>query len=237
MAGSLAVMGIAGSAAVLMGWLPSWPALTQDTIAVAEVLPYMQAIKENEPLLYERIETSVIRDQLDGVPADRVRANAKALVQSYVADKTKLLPDQLTYELYVLTRDQLAYLGERQEFETCKTLALGRTNEDLDGKLSAELVERANSSIARVVATKANAETVKMPAEEFSQFASHAFGEALQTTGIPADEIDAILAGSGDAAKTCKLMKAFFDAILSQPIGVAASALRSLADGERAQTR
>ena len=236
-AAAFAVAGIAGSTAVLGGFLPSWSVLTQEQVTAAQILPYMEAIKLDEPSLYERIETSVIRDQLDGMSAGRVRANAKALVQSYVADKTKFLPDQLTYELFVTTRDQLAYLGEHAEYETCANLALGRVNGDLDAKLSAELVERADNNTMRVITAKVDEEAAKMPAEEFAQLAARAFGDALQATGIPADEVDTLLAGKGDAAKTCKLMKAFFDAILAQPVGVAAAAFRALASGERAPAR
>lgn len=234
---SLAVFGIAGSMAALNGWLPSLPALTQEQIAVENILPYMQAIKKNEPALYERIETSVIRDQQDGISADRVRANAKVLVLSYVADKTMFLPDQLTYELYVTTRDALAYLGGRGEAQSCAGLALGRIDGELDAKLSPELIERSDTNIARVIATKSDPQASKMPAEEFSQLASRSFAEASQSTGILPDEVETILAGTGDAAKTCKLMKAFFDAVLAQPVEVAAAALRTLASGERAPTR
>ncbi|MEQ1866272.1 MAG: hypothetical protein ABL996_16665 [Micropepsaceae bacterium] len=231
-----AAFGIVASWAVLNGWLSSL-ALSQQPIAAADVSPYMQAIKANEPALYERIETSVIRDQADGVPVDRVRANAKVLVLSYVADKTMFLPDQLTYELYVTTRDQLAFLGERGEHRACADLALGRINGELDAKLSPELIERSNTNIVRVIGTKPDPQAPKMPAEEFSQLASRSFADASQTTGILPDEVETILAGAGDPAKTCKLMKAFFDAILAQPVDVAAAALRTLASGERAPTR
>jgi hypothetical protein len=235
LAAVFAVVGIAGGSAVLGGWMPSWSTFTEEPIAVADILPYMQAIKTHEPALYERIETSVIRDHSDGMSADRARANATALVRSYVADKTVFLPDQLTYELYATTRDELAYLGEHQEFDECAGLALGRPNADLDTKLSAELVERSNNNTARVIATKSEVDGVKvpegakMPAEEFSQLASRSFAEAVQATGIPADEVDTLLAGKGDAAKTCKLMKAFLDGMLAQPVGVAAAAFRTMA--------
>jgi hypothetical protein len=231
-----ALLGVAGSWAIINGWLSPF-ALSQEPIAVADVSPYMPAIKANEPALYERIETSVIRDQADGVPLDRVRANAKVLVLSYVADKTMFLPDQLTYELYVTIRDQLVFLGERGEHQVCADLALGRINGDLDAKLSPELVERSNTNIVRVIGTKPDRQAPKMPAEEFSQLASRSFADASQTAGILPDEVETILAGTGDPAKTCKLMKAFFDAILAQPVEVAAAALRTLASGERAPTR
>ena len=233
---SFAVLGAAGSWAALNGWVPSF-ALSQEQVAVAGVLPYMQTIEANEPALYERIETSVIRDRQDGMTADRVRANAKVLVLSYVADKTMFLPDQLTYELYVTTRDQLAFLGGRGENQPCAGLALGRIDGNLDAKLSPELVERSNTNIARVIAAKPDPQAPKMPAEEFSQLASRSFAEASQSTGILPDEVETILAGTGDPAKTCKLMKAFFDAILAQPVDVAAAALRTLASGERAPAR
>ncbi len=231
-----AAFGLVGGWAALNGWLPSFT-LSQEQVAVAGIAPYMQEIKKNEPALYERIETSVIRDQLDGIPADRVRANAKVLVLSYVADKTVFLPDQLTYELYVTVRDELTFLGERGEHQACADLALGRIDGGLDAKLNPEMVERSNTNIARVIVTKSDLQAPKMPAEEFSQLASRSFAEASQSTGILPDEVETILAGTGDPAKTCKLMKAFFDAILAQPVAVAAAALRTLASGERSPNR
>jgi hypothetical protein len=72
-----------------------------------------------------------------------------------------------------------------------------------------------------------------MPAEEFSQLATSAFAEATQRTGVAAEEVDTLLGGAGDPAKTCKLMKAFFDALLAHPVEVAASALRTMGSGAR----
>lgn len=236
-AGAGAVLGIVGSAAVIGGWIPSGFGWTDDRVAVNDVLPYMQLIEAHEPALYERIETSVIRDQNDGVPAAQVQANAKALVMSYVADKTTFLPDQLTYEIFATTRDQLAHLADRQDYQACTDLALGRARGDLDSRLSSELVERGNNNTARVITTKPDQAAPKMPAEEFTQLAARSFTEASQATGIPAEEVDDLLAGSGDPAKTCKLMKAFFDSILAQPVEVAASALRTMASGERSPTQ
>lgn len=227
---------------VLAGGMLSQPSAS-GPIAVGDVLPYMQLIKDREPLLYERIETSVIRDQEDGVSADQIRANAKSLVMSFVADAASKLPDDLTYELYATLRDQLAYLGDHTEFQACSELALGRARGDIDAKLSKELIDRSNNNTVRVVTAlseerkrKTPTEFKKMPAEEFAQLAASSFAEASQTSGVPPEDVDNILAGSGDASKTCKLMKAFFDAILAQPVDVAASALRTLATGERAST-
>jgi hypothetical protein len=112
-------------------------------------------------------------------------------------------------------------------------LALGRFKGDIDGALSADLVERNNNNILRVFSAAPVVDARTMPAEEFAQLAASAFGEASQVTGIPPEEVDMLLTGEGDAAKTCKLMKAFFDALLAQPMGVAAAALRTLASGER----
>lgn len=231
------VVGIVGGTALLdQGWFAGGG----EKVPVDQVLPYMQLIKANEPELYERIETSVIRDQEDGMSADQVRANARSLVMSFVADAAGNLPDDLTYELYATTRDQLAYLSAHEENATCADLALGRAKGDLDAKLSKELVERSNNNTLRVISTLAEqkkrpapAQFAKMPAEEFAQVASRSFAEASHASGVPPEDVDNILAGAGDPAKTCKLMKAFFDAILAQPVDVAASALRTLASGER----
>ncbi len=237
-AGIGAALGMLGSAAVIGGWIPSGFGWVEERVAVDNVLPYMQVIKTHEPALYERIETSVIRDQNDGIAPAQVRANAKALVVSYVADKTTSLPDQLTYELFATTRDQLAYLADRQDYQACADLALGRSRGDLDSKLTPELIERGNNNTTRVIAAKIGQEAPqKMPAEEFTQLAARSFADASQATGIPAEEVDGLLGGSGDAAKTCKVMKAFFDSLLAQPVEVAASALRAMSSGERSPTR
>jgi hypothetical protein len=228
-----AVLGIVGGTALLGDRAPAWLPWSEVQVAVDDVLPYMKLIKERDAALYERIETSVIRDQEDGISAPQVRANAAALVSSYVADKAMSLPDNLTYELFAATRDQMAYLMERRDFEACADLALGRSNAGVERKLSSELLEQRANTTMRVIATPAAVEAPRMPAEEFRLLTSQAFAQASQMTGIAPDEIDALLAGSGDAAKTCRLMKAFFDAILAQPVDVAAATLRTMVEGER----
>jgi len=204
-----------------------------EVVAVDDALPYMQLIKAREPGLYERIETSVIRDQEEGMSPERVRANAASLVMSFVSDKSVFLSDDLTYDLAATTRDQLAYLGDRGDHQTCSEVALGRAKGDLDARLSADLVERGFSNTARVLAAPTNQDAPRMPAEEFRQLATRAFADASQKSGVPPEDVDNILAGSGDAVKTCKLMKAFYDALLAQPVEVAASALRTMTSGER----
>jgi hypothetical protein len=225
-----AILGIAASAGVIGGWGSGL--FAGERIAVDEVLPYMGAIKGREPALYERIETSVIRDQQDGLSAETVRANAKALVSSYVADKVARLPDDLTYELYATMRDMLAYLDERADHATCADFALGRFKGDIDAALSPDLVERNKNNTLRAISAEPVDDAHKMPAEEFAQLAATAFAQASQVTGIPPEEVDVLLSGEGDPPKTCKLMKAFFDSVLAQPVDVAAAALRTLASGE-----
>jgi hypothetical protein len=236
-AGAGAAFGGLVSIAVIGGWIPALLNWTEPKVPVEQVLPYMQLIKQHEPALYERIETSIIRDQDDGLASEQVRANARALVISYVADKTTSLPDQLTYDLFATTRDQMAYLAEHRDYEACADLALGRAKGDIDSRLSPELIERGDTTTARVISTPADPSVVKMPAEEFAQLASRSFAEASQLTGIPPEEVDVLLSGSGEPTKACKLMKAFFDALLAQPVNVAASALRALSSGERSPTQ
>jgi hypothetical protein len=223
-----AVLGGLGGAAVIADWRAM---LAADQVAVGEVLPYMAAIKAREPALYERVETSIIRDQAEGKSAEDVRANAKALVSSYVADKIAFLSDELTYELYATTRDILGYLEERQDFETCAGVALGRFKGDLDVRLSPDLVQRNDNTTLRVISADPQTNAVRMPAEQFAQFASNAFAQATQIVGIGPEEVETLLSGEGDPEKTCKLMKAFIDTLLAQPVNVAASALRTLAAG------
>ena len=223
-----ALLGGLGGGAVIADW---GAVFSGGPVAVDEVLPYMEAVKAREPALYERIETSIIRDRADGKSAEEIRANAKALVSSYVADKIAFLSDQLTYELYATTRDILGYLEERGDYATCADVALGRFKGDLDPRLSAELVQRNDNTTLRVIDAKPQPDAVRMPAEEFAQLASNAFAQATQIIGVAPDEVETLLSGEGDPEKTCKLMKAFIDTLLAQPVGVAASALRTLAAG------
>ena len=208
-----------------------------ERVPVAQVLPVMNEIRAREPRLYERLETSILRDQEDGKSADVVRANAKGLLASYVADKAGFLPDDLTYEMFATMRDTLAYLAERKEFETCSQYALGRLKEDIDTKLSPELVERNSATTMRVLATPRDESVLRMNAEQFAQLTATAFADASQATGIPPEEVDGLLGGAGDASKTCRIMKAFFDAVLAQPVESAAAAFRTLSQGERGSLR
>lgn len=225
-----AIIGALGSSAVVGGWATALFG-TSDRVAINEVLPYMGAIKTHDERLYERIETSIIRDQQDGKSAQEVRINAKALVSSYVADKIPFLPDDLTYELYATTRDILAYLKEHDDHTACADIALGRFKGDLDTKLNPELIERNDTTTLRVIAAKPNSNATKMPAEQFTQLATDAFAEASQINGVAPEDVEKLLAGEGDPVKTCKLMKSFIDVILTQPVEVAAAALRTLASG------
>ena len=204
-----------------------------ERVPVAQVLPLMNEIRVREPQLYERLETSILRDQQEGRSAEVVRANAKGLLNSFVSDKAAFLPDDLTYELFAAMRDTLAYLAERKEFESCATYALGRLREDIDAKLSPELVERNSAATMRVLAAERDEAAERMSADQFAQLTAAAFADASQATGIPPEEVDALLSGNGDASKTCRIMKAFFDAVLAQPVGAAAAAFRTLSQGER----
>lgn len=223
------------AAVVALAVIGDWAAALRpaEPVSVANVLPYIGAIKEREPALYERIETSVIRDGQDGKDPAEIRANARSLVTSYVADKIAFLPDDLTYEIFATTRDTLSYLAVKREFEACADLGLSRGHRDIDPLLSPELAERSNNNILRVIAAEPNREAPRMPAEEFTQLTSRAFADASQATGIPPEEVDALLGGTGDPAKTCRVMKSFFDSILSKPVDLAATALRTLSSGER----
>lgn len=223
------ILGALGGAAIVGDWGSGL--FGREQVAVDTVLPYMADIRASEPLLYERIETSIVRDQADGKSVEEIRTNARALVSSYVADKIAFLPNDLTYELYATTRDILAYLEEHEKFEACANLALGRFKGDLDPHLSRELVDRNNNTIRRVIIARPLKDPVKMPAEDFRVLASNAFAQASQITGIAPEDVEAVLSGEGDHHKTCKLMKAFIDALLAQPVEVAASALRTLASG------
>jgi hypothetical protein len=230
-----ALIGTVAGYGLVADWFTG--AAWNERVPVAQVLPLMSEIRAREPRLYERLETSILRDQEEGKPAEVVRANAKGLLTSYVADKAGFLPDDLTYELFATMRDTLAFLAERKEFETCAQYALGRLKEDIDTKLSPELVERNGATTMRVLAAPRDETVLRMSAEQFGQLTATAFADASQATGIPPEEVDALLAGAGDASKTCRIMKAFFDAVLAQPVGSAAAAFRTLSQGERGSFR
>lgn len=218
-----------------LGTVNDWfsGAAWNERVPVAQVMPLMNEIRARDPGLYERLETSILRDQQEGKPPEVVRANAKGQLASYVADKTAFLSDDLTYELFAAMRDTLAYLGERGEFEVCAAYALNRFDQDIDAKLSPELIERTNATTMRVLSADRDEAAPRMTGEQFSQLTAQAFADASQATGIPPEELDGLLSGSGDPAKTCRLMKAFFDAVLARPISAAAAALRTLSQGER----
>jgi hypothetical protein len=201
---------------------------------VEAVIPYMKAFNLHEPVFFERLQTLIERDRQDGRSEEEVRVNAMSLALSYVADKAALLPDSLVYEHYSFIRDELAHFGATREFEACADISLGRIRGDLDGKLSPELRERHNTIVLRIIETLANPDAPRMSAEQFAVLAAQSFAAASQTVGIPANEVDSLLSGSGDPAQVCKLMKGFFDELLAQPIDISASALRQLAAGERA---
>lgn len=230
-----ALIGVVGGYGMVADWFTG--AAWNDRVPVAQVLPLMNEIRAREPRLYERLETSILRDQEEGKSAEVVRANAKGLLVSYVADKAGYLPDDLTYELFAAMRDTLAFLAERKQFETCAQYALGRLKEDIDTKLSPEMIERNSATTMRVLAAPRDETALRMSTEQFAQLTATAFADASQATGIPPEEVDALLGGAGDASKTCRIMKAFFDAMLAQPVGSAAAAFRTLSQGERGSFR
>ena len=227
-----ALLGAGISASVINGW-PGSVFASDERVPVTQVLPYMAALYKHEPQLYERVETLILRDRQDGRSEEDVRSNAMAQTLSFVADKASQLPDDLIYELYSFTRDELAYLAQTKEFDTCSDLALGRIRGDIEGKLSAELVERYRAIVVRIIATPGKPDLPKMGAEPFSAMIAQAFALASQSTGIAPNELETLLAGTGSPEKVCKLMKNFFDTILAQPVDVAATGLRVLAAGER----
>jgi hypothetical protein len=62
---------------------------------------------------------------------------------------------------------------------------------------------------------------------------SRAFANATEVARIEPNEIEVLLSGAGEPEKTCRLMKVFFDAMLTQSVETVAPALRVLAAGER----
>lgn len=210
-------------------------------VPVDRVTPYMAALKRHkdesrndpESALYERISTLIERDRDDGRSEDEVRSNAMSQTLSYVADKATVLPDDLVYEFYSFTRDQLVYLAQQKDFDACSDVAMGRIRGDIESRLSNDLIDRYHSIVVRIIEVRSDTPPEKMAAEPFSVMASQSFATASEATGIPPNEIEELLAGRGDAQKVCKLMKGFFDAMLGQPVEQAGPALRALSAGER----
>jgi hypothetical protein len=234
------VLGLLISISVITDWPARiWPSGAR--VPVDQVTPYMAALKRHrdenrndpEAALYERISTLIERDREDGRSEDEVRFNAMSQTLSYVADKAAILPDDLVYEFYSMTRDQLVYLAQQKDFDTCSDVGMGRVRGDIELKLSNDLVDRYRSVVVRVIEAHSDTPPEKMGAEPFSVMASQSFATASEATGIPPNEIEELLAGRGDEQKVCKLMKGFFDAMLSQPVEQAGPALRALSAGER----
>ncbi|MEQ1753709.1 MAG: hypothetical protein ABL973_06215 [Micropepsaceae bacterium] len=226
-----AVLGALVSFMIIADW-PIRLFRSGEQVQIELVTPYMAALRAHEPQLYERVLTLADRDQQDGRSADEIRTNAMTQVLSYVADKVPQLPDDVVYEFYSFSRDELAYLAQANEFEVCADISLGRIRGDIDSKLSSELVDRYHTIVVRIIGTTANPNAARLASEPFSVMASQAFAIASQNTGIAPNEIDTLLAGQGEPQKVCKLMKNFFDAMLAQPVEAAGPALRALASGE-----
>jgi hypothetical protein len=232
----LAAAGGLAGLAVSLSLITGWPASLMGPGTpepLATVLPYISAFEKKDPAMFERLVTLIQRDQQDGRSREDVRSNARALAMSYAADRTPMLPDDLVYELYTFTRDELAFLDRTGNHKICADVALGRIRGDIDTFLSPELSERFTVIMRRIVMSPVSANAPRMGAEPFTVMASQAFAAASQATGIPPNEIDPVLAGSAEPAKACRLMKGFFDAMLSHPVTEAASALRQMASGER----
>jgi hypothetical protein len=237
-AGGSAAIGVLLSLMVLSGW-PMSMLRVEERVPVDGVTPYMMALKPGstprptEDALYERLVTLVLRDREDGRSEAQVRFNAVSQVMSYAADKISLMPDDIVHSYYVFTRDELGYLGKQKDFEVCADIALGRIRGDIEDRLSPELVERQRAVISRIIATPADPSVGRLAQEPFQVMVSRAFADATQVANIEPNEIEVLLSGAGEPEKICRLMKVFFDAMLTQPVETVAPALRALAAGER----
>jgi hypothetical protein len=237
-AGGGAVIGVLLSLMVISGW-PMSLLRVEVRVPVDEVTPYMLALKPgstprpSEDALYERLVTLVLRDREDGRSEAQVRFNAVSQVMSYAADKISLMPDDIVHTYYVFTRDELGHLGRQKDFEACADVALGRIRGDIEDRLSPDLVERQRSVITRIIATPADPGVGRLAQELFQVMVSKAFANATQVAKIEPNEIEVLLSGAGEPEKVCRLMKVFFDAMLTQPVETVAPALRALAAGER----
>lgn len=237
-AGGGALFGVLLSLMVISDW-PMSLLRIEARVPVDEVTPYMMALKPGstprptEDALYERLVTLVLRDREDGRSEAQVRFNAVSQVMSYAADKISFMPDDVVHAYYVFTRDELGYLGKQKDFEACADVALGRIRGDIEERLSPDLVERQRAVITRIIATPADPAAGRLAQEPFQVMVSKAFADASQVAKIEPNEIEILLSGAGEPEKVCRLMKVFFDAMLTQPVETVAPALRALAAGER----
>lgn len=241
-----AIGGLAGGAVAFMV-ITGWPGSLfrfSDRVPINAVTPYMEAfkpigrIRPVEDALYERLVTLVQRDREEGRSEDDVRRNAVSQVLSQAADKVASMPDSIVRDYYALQRDTLAYLDGKPDHEACRDVALGRIRGDIEERMSAELAGRQQALVVTIIGTPADLNATRLAQEPFQLLAAQAFALASQSSGVSPNEIELLLAGGGDAAsgaagKTCRLMKTFFDIILSQPLEVVGPALRSMAAGER----
>lgn len=237
-AGGGALAGVLISLMVITGW-PMSVLRVEQRVPVDQVTPYMQALRPGstprptEDALYERLVTLILRDREDGRSEAQVRFNALSQILSYAADKISFMPDDVVHAYYVFTRDQLGYLGRERDFEACADVALGRIRGDMEERLSPDLVDRQRAIITRIIATAPDPNVPRLAQEPFQIMVSRAFAGATEIANIEPAEVEVLLSGAGEPEKVCRLMKVFFDAILTQPVESVAPALRALAAGER----
>lgn len=238
--------GVVGGVMAFMA-ITGWPGSLfrfSQPVPINAVTPYMEAfkpigrIRPVEDALYERLVTLVQRDREEGRSEDEVRRNAVSQVLSQAADKVASMPDGIVRDYYALQRDTLSYLDGKPDHEACRDVALGRIRGDIEERMSAELVGRQQALMVTIIATPADPAASRLAQEPFQLLAAQAFALASQSSGVSPNEIELLLAGGGDAAsgaaaKTCRLMKSFFEIILSQPLEVVGPALRAMAAGER----
>lgn len=237
-AGGGAVAGILVSLMVITGW-PMSMLRIEERVPVDQVTPYMVALKPGsaarptEDALYERLVTLIMRDREDGRSEAQVRFNTLSQIMSYAADKISVMPDDVVHAYYVFTRDQLGYLGKQRDFEACADVALGRIRGDIEERLSPELVDRQRIVITKIIATPPDPNVSRLAQEPFQVMVSKAFANATEIARIEPAEVEILLSGAGEPEKVCRLMKVFFDAMLTQPVETVSPALRALAAGER----
>lgn len=237
-AGGGALAGALVSLMVITGW-PMSMLRIEERVPVDQVTPYMVALKPGrvarptEDALYERLVTLILRDREDGRSEAQVRFNTLSQIMSYAADKISVMPDDIVHAYYVFTRDQLGYLGKQKDFDACADVALGRIRGDMEERLSPDLVDRQHAILTKIIATSPDLSVSRLAQEPFQIMVSKAFANATEIARIEPAEVEVLLSGAGEPEKVCRLMKVFFDAMLTQPVETVAPALRAMAAGER----
>lgn len=199
----------------------------------ADPADYIVGLKTENPALYKKVKASLRADLKAGKPLNVAISNARDLLDDYIERKLPYLPDDVIVERFQLLRDTLSYLGANDQSDLCFDIALGIKRTGLQHYLPEALKSRDTASVTHIVAAARDEAAVKMAPAEFKNLTNAAFAHAAEAAGIPLENVDTLLTGTGDPKSACHLMTGFFDAVVSLSPSEAGAALRTMAIGEQ----